>query len=122
MTPDVELHTVAPDSKPGLPSFCPGLAQPPPTALIVQVNEVLPEAFVLSFAVTVLLNVPAAEGVPEIRPVEALIESPVGRPVALYVSAAPPESVALICRLFAVPTVPAWLPGLVTVTVLPVVP
>ena len=31
------------------------------------------------------------------------------------------ESVALICRLTAVPTVPVWLPGLVTVTVLPVV-
>ena len=30
------------------------------------------------------------------------------------------ESVALICRLTAVPTVPVWLPGLVTVTVLPV--
>jgi len=31
------------------------------------------------------------------------------------------ESVALTCRLAGVPTVPAWLPGLVTVTVLPVV-
>ena len=30
------------------------------------------------------------------------------------------ESVALICRLTAVPTVPVWLPGLVTVTLLPV--
>ncbi len=30
------------------------------------------------------------------------------------------ESVAWICRLTAVPTVPVWLPGLVTVTVLPV--
>ena len=26
----------------------------------------------------------------------------------------------MTCRLFAVPTVPVWLPGLVTVTVLPV--
>ena len=31
------------------------------------------------------------------------------------------ESVAWICRLTAVPTVVVWLPGLVTVTVLPVV-
>ena len=30
------------------------------------------------------------------------------------------ESVAWICTLAAVPTVPVWLPGLVTVTVLPV--
>ncbi len=29
------------------------------------------------------------------------------------------ESVAVICRLAAVPTVPDWLPGFVTVTVLP---
>ena len=29
------------------------------------------------------------------------------------------ESLALTCRLAAVPTVPVWLPGLVTVTVLP---
>ena len=29
------------------------------------------------------------------------------------------ESVAWICTLAAVPTVPVWLPGLVTVTVLP---
>src|SRR6266568_3755953 len=48
-----------------------------------------------------------------------LIDKPVGRPVALYVNAAPAESVAWICRLVAVPTVPDWLPGLVTVTVLP---
>jgi hypothetical protein len=66
-----------------LPNFWPGLAQPPPTALIVHVNEVLPDALVLSFAVTVVLKVPAADGVPEIKPVDALIESPVGRPVAL---------------------------------------
>ncbi len=32
----------------------------------------------------------------------------------------PAESVAWICRLTAVPTVPDWLPGFVTVTVVPV--
>src|SRR5690242_2699183 len=106
MTPEDAAHTVLPDSKPRLPSFWPGLGQPPPVELIVQLNVALPEALVLSFAVTVELNVPAADGVPEMRPVEALIARPVGRPVALQVSARPPESVPLICRLFAVPTVP----------------
>src|SRR5580700_4498925 len=49
------------------------------------------------------------------------MDRPVGRPVALKVKVWPEaESVALICRLAAVPTVPVWLPGLVTVTVLPV--
>src|ERR1700758_2703108 len=104
MTPDVALHTVAPDSKPGLPSFCPGLAQPPPAGLIVQGNDVEPDALVESVAVTVTLNVPAVDGVPEIRPEDALIDSPVGRPVALQVSARPPESEPVICRLVAVPT------------------
>jgi hypothetical protein len=32
------------------------------------------------------------------------------------------ESLAWICKLAAVPTVPLWLPGLVTVTVLPLPP
>ena len=45
--------------------------------------------------------------------------SPAGRPVAVKVSAKPPESVAWICVLTAVPTVPFCAPGLVTVTVLP---
>ena len=58
---------------------------------------------------------PAADGVPEIRPVEALIDRPVGRPVAVQVYGAVPP-LADICRLFAVPTVPVCEPGLVTVT------
>ncbi len=36
-----------------------------------------------SFTVTVTLELPDAVGVPVIRPVEALIDSPAGRPVAL---------------------------------------
>ena len=36
-----------------------------------------------SVAVTVTVLVPAVVGVPEIRPVAALIDSPAGRPVAL---------------------------------------
>ena len=74
----------------------------------------------MSVAVTVTLEVPAVVGVPEIRP-EELIDRPAGSPLAVKVSVWPDaESVAPICRLTAVPTVPVWLPGLVTVTVLPV--
>ena len=47
-----------------------------------QVNEVEPLAPVLSLALTVTEKVPAADGVPEIRPDE-LIASPVGSPLAL---------------------------------------
>ena len=38
---------------------------------------------VVSVAVTVTDDVPAVVGVPEISPVEALIDSPAGSPVAL---------------------------------------
>ena len=43
----------------------------------------MPVAPVVSLAVTVTLEVPAVVGVPEIRPVVELIDSPAGRPVAL---------------------------------------
>src|ERR1700722_11975161 len=58
---------------------------PPPelAAFTVQLNVAVPPAPVVSLAVTVTDDVPAVVGVPEIRPVEALIESPAGRPVAL---------------------------------------
>ncbi len=56
---------------------------PVPPALTVQVNEVEPVAPVPSRAVTVTFDVPAAVGVPEISPVEELIDRPAGRPVAL---------------------------------------
>src|ERR1035438_3886455 len=93
--------------------------QPVAPLLTVQVNEVLPEAPVVSVAVTVTVEVPAVVGVPEIRP-EELMDSPAGSPVAVSVRVWPDaESVAVICRLAAVPTVEVWLPGLVTVTVLP---
>src|SRR4051794_6164287 len=82
---------------------------------MVQLKLAEPVALAVSLAVTVELNVPAADGVPEIRPVEELIDRPVGSPVADQVyGAVPPE--ADICRLLAVPTVPVWLPGLLTVT------
>src|ERR1022692_3377960 len=84
--------------------------QPVPPLLTIQVNEVVPEAPVVSVAVV---------GVPVIRP-EELMDSPAGSPVAVSVRVWPgAESVAVICRLAAVPTVEVWLPGLVTVTVLP---
>jgi hypothetical protein len=87
------------------------------------VNDADPDAPVESFAVTVTFEVPALVGVPEIRPDE-LIDNPAGKPDAEYVKVCPAaESVACTCSpLIAVPTVPLWLPGLVTVTVLPLPP
>ncbi len=52
--------------------------------------------------------------VPVILPVE-LIDSPVGRPVAVKVSAPVPPA-AWICRLAVPLSAVLWLPGLVTVT------
>jgi hypothetical protein len=48
----------------------------------VQVNWALPEAPVVSVAVTMTEDVPAVVGVPLIRPLELLIESPGGNPLA----------------------------------------
>src|SRR5215469_9931254 len=119
MTPAVDVQGAAePVSNPGLPRSWVWVVQPPPGLLIVQVKLAEPCAPVVSVAVTVTEKVPAALGVPEIRPEELI-----GRPVAEKVSVWPEaESLALICRLTAVPVVPDWLPGLVTVTVLPVLP
>ncbi len=52
------------------------------TVPTVQVNAAVPVWFCASLTVTVTLDVPAVEAVPEIRPVEELIDSPAGRPVA----------------------------------------
>src|SRR6185437_2426334 len=96
---------------------------PPPLEVTAQLKDVEAVAPVPSFAVTVTLDVPVAVGVPEIKPVEELIDRPAGRPLALYGSVwLDAESVAWICRLAAAPTVVLWLPGLVTVTVFPVPP
>src|SRR3984957_14285900 len=62
------------------------LGVPPPpelAAFTVQLNEAVPLAPVVSVAVTVTDEVPAVVGVPEISPVEELIDSPAGRPLAL---------------------------------------
>jgi hypothetical protein len=59
---------------------------------------------------------------PKIRPVDGLIDGPAGSPVALPVRVWPEsESVALIFRLTEAPTAVFWSPGLLAVTVLPVV-
>src|SRR5436305_1154101 len=108
MTPAVEVHGAAqPASNPGLPSSWACVPQPP-LGLIVQPKEAEPCAPVVSLAVTVAFEVPAVVGVPEIRP-EELIDRPAGSPVALKLRVWPDaESVALTCRLTAVPTVPDW--------------
>src|SRR3954454_11111981 len=112
MTLVVAVQAVLPLSKPGLTSFWPGLQLELPP--IVHVNDVLPVAPAVSRAVTITLKLPAAVGVPEIRPDDALIDRPVGRPVADQVYGCEPP-VADICRLIAAPTVPVRLPGLPTV-------
>ncbi len=71
---------------PTVPVWLPGLVTVtvlPPAGLIVQVKLAEPEALVVSFAVTVTLEVPAVVGVPEMRPEEELMDRPAGRPVAL---------------------------------------
>src|SRR5579863_5595123 len=91
---------------PTVPAWLPGLVTVTvlaPCGLIVQVKAAVPFAPVVSVTVTVTLNgLPVVVvGVPVISPVEELIARPVG-------------------RLAAVPTVPAWLAGWVTVMTLPV--
>src|SRR6202020_800134 len=61
----------------------------PPPELTVQLKVADPDAPVVSVALTVTDDVPAVVGVPEIRPVEELTDSPAGRPVALSVRVCP---------------------------------
>src|SRR3954469_16370199 len=82
-TPEVVVHGVVPDSNPPLVTLLPEEEQPPPTGFTVHVNDVVPVRLEVFFAVTVTEELPAVVGVPEIRPVEELIDSPAGRPVAL---------------------------------------
>ena len=64
---------------------------------IVQVNDALPLAPVVSVAVTLVEKVPTAVGVPVMAPLVALMCSPVGSPEAEYVNVCPfAESVAWI--------------------------
>jgi hypothetical protein len=48
-----------------------------------QTNDADPDVPPLTVAVTVTLLVPAVVGVPEIRPVAELMDSPAGKPAAL---------------------------------------
>jgi hypothetical protein len=61
----------------------PQVPVPPPLPLMTQLKVDEPDAPVPSRAVTVTLLVAAAVGVPEISPVEELIDKPAGRPAAL---------------------------------------
>src|SRR5215469_3359234 len=56
------------------------LVQPVPLLFTVQLNVAEPDAPVVSLAVTVTLPLPAVVGVPEISPLEALMDSPAGSP------------------------------------------
>ena len=101
---------------PTVPLWLPGFVTTGATfaAAIVQLNVALPVPPRPSFAVTVTLEVPAAVGVPVIRPL-VLIASPAGNPVALNVSGSLLPSLATICSpVIAVPTVPLCAPGFVT--------
>lgn len=67
---------------------------------IVQLKEVEPLALVESVAVTVTFDVPVRLGTPEIKPVDELIDRPLGRLEADHRKLVrPPESVACIWRL-----------------------
>ncbi len=71
---------------PTVPAWLPGLVTVTVLAtagLTVQVKDADPLAPVGSVAVTVTLLVCAVVGVPEISPVEELIDSPAGSPLAL---------------------------------------
>src|SRR5215469_52194 len=57
--------------------------QPVDCALTVQLKVAEPWAPVVSVAVAVMLPEPVVVGVPEIRPVLGLIDSPAGSPVAV---------------------------------------
>jgi len=97
----------------------------PVPPVMFQAKLAMPVALVMSRTVDgdgVVL--PDAVGVPEIRPVGGVDRQPGGqaRSRSRTASAPPAESVAWTCRLAAVPTVPACVPGLVTDTLVFVVP
>jgi hypothetical protein len=91
--------------------------------VIVQVNDVEPEAPEPSVAVSVTEQVQAVVGVPVIVPVEPSIDSPAGSPVADHASVAVDEvSVAVLWRaLMADPETWDWPAGVATETVLVIV-
>jgi hypothetical protein len=90
-----------------------GAGAPGADSAIVHVNEVEAVA-VPSDTVMLVVNEPAAVGMPVTTPVDALIESPVGRPDALKVNVLASGSVAVIESDSATPVLPDWAPGFVT--------
>ncbi len=86
----------------------------------VQVIEVVPKKPAVSVAVITTAQVQAVVGVPVTDPVDVLIDSPAGRPVADHVSVWPDwvSAPAFVTVEMAVPDNEDWLPGLVTATVL----
>ena len=62
--------------------LAPGVGDQDTVLVTVHENDVDPEYPALSVAVTVTEDAPAVVGVPVIVPVDALMDSPVGRPVA----------------------------------------
>jgi hypothetical protein len=85
-------------------------------AMTVHANVAEPKAPVGSVAVTVTDRVVAAIGVPEINPVAALIDNPVGNPETVYVNVDATESVAITGKLTDAPTIVDCAPGFVTDT------
>ena len=78
-----------------------------PALLMINVNAFRSDAAGFAPAglatLTMALNVPVADGVPEITPVEVLIDKPGGKPVALYVSG---KLLPVSVKLNACPNVP----------------
>jgi len=63
-------------------------------------------AVIASVTLTTTVDVPAAVGVPEIVPVEELIDRPAGRPVADHVYGVVPPLAVGVAGVYAVPTCP----------------
>src|SRR6185503_3143358 len=79
------------------------------------VHENDAEAVVVpSDTVMLLVNTPAAVGVPVMAPLDGLIERPVGKLAAVNVRGLASGSVAVIESDTATPVAPDWFPGLVT--------
>jgi len=102
--------------------FCAGVG-PTVTRFVRTTGKVVEPAYPLeSVAVRVTESEPAVVGIPVIRPDDGLMVSPEGRPVADQdtMVAVPDESWADEDRLNGVPVVKDWVPGLDTVTALPI--
>ena len=82
---------------------------------VTHVNAVAPVRLPLSVTVAATVAVPAVVGVPLMTPVEVLIDSPAGSPVAAHVYGAMPPVAARVTDVAATPVAEALFPGLVAV-------